>query len=129
MGSWWYRWWSAAVANVQENSKKIIEHWRNVLKCELWIFHTNKNNKPLFYNNRDFSGRIFLEKAFLYKYVGNKIVKKDDRKEIYEENKKLLTLWSVATAASLPPHHKKCYQLNHKYSKILVAFKFIPGQT
>ena len=36
--------------------------------------------------------RIFLEKAFLYKYVGNKIVKKDNRKEIYEVNKKLLTL-------------------------------------
>ena len=35
---------------------------------------------------------IFLEKAFLYKYVGNKIVEEDDRKEIYKENKKLLTL-------------------------------------
>ena len=44
------------------------------------------------YNNRGFSGRIFLEKAFLYKYVGNKIEKKDDRKEVYEKNKKLLTL-------------------------------------
>ena len=39
---------------------------------------------------------IFLEGFFWKKYfcinVGNKIVKKDDRKEIYEENKKLLTL-------------------------------------
>ena len=33
----------------------------------------------------------------MYKYVGNKIVEKDDRKEIYKENKKFLTLWSVST--------------------------------
>ena len=78
-----------------ENSKKIIEHWRNVLKYELWILHTNKNNKFCFII------RIFLEKAFLYKYVGNKIVKKDNRKEIYEVNKKLLTLWSAEIANSM----------------------------
>ena len=43
----------------------------------------------------------------MYKYVGNKIVKKDDRKEIYEENKKLLTLGSVATLGSRGWLYKK----------------------
>ena len=66
------------VANVRENSKKIIEHWRNVLKYELWTLHTNKD-KSLIY--REFSGRIFLEKSFLYKYVGSKIVKRMMRKK------------------------------------------------
>ena len=51
---------SKFVVNVRENSKKIIEHWRNVLKYELWILHTNKNNKSLFYKIIG----IFLEGFF-----------------------------------------------------------------
>ena len=42
----------------------------------------------------------------MYKYVRSKIVKKDDRKEIYKENKKLLTL-SVATLGSRRWFYKK----------------------
>ena len=51
---------SPVVANVQENSKEIIEHWSNVLKYKLWTLHTNKNNKSLFYNIIG----IFLEGFF-----------------------------------------------------------------
>ena len=66
---------------------------------------------------------IFLEKAFLYKYVGNKIVEEDDRKEIYKENKKLLTLWSTATIVSRGWLYKKSY-----FNEIMITKLYLREQ-